>query len=293
MILVGESVHVISKQISSAVESRNPGPIQELAVLQAQAGADYLDLNLGPLSKNPVETVQWVVETVQDAVDLPLSIDTLNPDAMKAALEVCTKTALINCANAGTVGKEKVFPLAKTYSADLIVMTFTEDGMPNDADERAAFVLDIVEYGDELGIPRDRIWIDGLLLPICVNQQQVTQYLEFAKMFEELGTGAKIITGLSNVSSCGTPEQYRQILNRTLYMILKRYGHSALIVDVLDEELVKLNRGEYPELEKIIHRAEDGDEIDLNSLSDLEKAYVKTVDVLMGRQIYSHSWLEE
>lgn len=293
MILVGEGIHVISKQINAAVQDRNPGPTQELARLQEQAGADYLDLNLGLLSKNPVETMQWVVGTVQNAVDLPLSIDTLNSDAMRAALEICREGALVNCANAGKVGKETVFPLAKQYSANLIVMTFTDDGMPDDADGRAECVMDIVEYADELGIPRDKIWIDGVLLPACVNQNQVTQYIEFTKMFEELETGAKTITGLSNVSSCGTPEKHRQILNRTLYMILKRYGHSALIADVLDEEIVKLNRGEYPDLEKIIHRAEDGDEIDPDSLSDMEKAYVKTVDVLMGWQLYSHSWLEE
>jgi len=293
MILVGESIHVGSKEVSAALRMRDSRPIQKLAQSQVEAGADFLDLNLGPLNKDPGQIAQWVVYTVQSVVDTPLSIDTINLTAMEAALKICKVPPLINSANASQSSKETVFPIAKKYSADLIVMTFTDEGMPNDADERIDCVMDIVEYADHVGIPREKIWIDGVLMPACVNQQQVTQYIEFVKMFEELGSGARLITGLSNISSCGTAQEHRGILNRALFVLLKRYGHSALIADVLDEELGRLNRGELPQIEGLIHRAEDGEDIELAELSDTEKAYVKTVDVLLGRQLYSHSWLEE
>jgi 5-methyltetrahydrofolate corrinoid/iron sulfur protein methyltransferase len=293
MILVGESIHVVSRAISNAIQNRDPGPIQELARLQVDAGADYLDLNLGPLTKNPIETAQWVVATVQEVVEVPLSIDTTNPAAMEAALEICKKPPLINSANGTQASKETIFPLAQKYSADLILLTFSDEGMPSDAEERASFVVDILEYANDLGIPNERIWVDAVLMPICVNQQQVLQYVEFVKMFPEVAPGARSITGLSNVSSCGTPGKLRQLLNQALFVMLDRFGHSALIADVLDEDLVRLNQGQLPALVDLIHKAQDGDEIDRQALSGADRAYVQTVDVLMGRKMYSHSWLEE
>jgi len=292
MILIGESIHVISRAINEAVQARNPLPIQDLARRQARAGADYLDLNLGALSRIPVETIQWVVNTVQEAVDLPLAIDTSNPTAMEAALSICRKPPLLNAATATQSSKETLFPLAKKYNADLVVLTFTDDGMPEDADARASCVLEVLEYADELGIPHDKIWVDAVLMPICVNQQQVSQYIEFLKLFPDVAPGARTITGLSNVSSCGVPSDLRQLLNHTLFAILKRHGQAALIADVLDDGLHRLDRGELPEVADLIYRAEDGEIADLDLLSDSDRDYVKTVDVLLGRRIYSHSWLE-
>jgi len=293
MIFIGESIHVVSKVINSAIQERNAVPIRKLAQLQEKAGADYLDLNVGPLSKNPVDTIQWLVNCVQEVVDIPLSIDTTNPLAMEAALEVCEKPALINSANGSEFSKETIFPLAQKYSSDLIILTFSDEGMPTDADERASFVVDILEYANGMGIPNEKIWIDSVLMPVCVNQDQILQYIEFLKMFDDIAPGAKSITGLSNASSCGTPPNLRAMLNRTLFSILNRHGHTALIGDVLDQDLMRLNRGELPEIEELIQRAEDGNQIDYEALSEIERAYVKTVDILTGRKMYSHSWLDQ
>ncbi len=292
MILIGENIHVISKEINGAIEKRNPEPIQKLARLQAEAGANYLDLNLGPLTKNPIETVQWVIHTVQEAVDLPLSIDTINPIAMVAALEVCNKTPLINSASGTSESMEKILPLTQKYSAEVIILALNDEGLPNDADDRADVLMDILEGANSLGIPNERIWIDGLLMPACVNQDQVVQYLDFVQMVPDLAPGAKTVTGLSNISSCGTPKEFRGILNRTFMVMVSQHGQSAVIADVLDEELLRLNRGELPQISQLVSLAMDGEEINLDALSDEERAYVKTVDVLMGRTIYSHSWLE-
>lgn len=293
MILIGEGIHVVSKEINNAIQTRNAAPIQKLARLQEQAGADYLDLNVGPLSKNPVETIQWLVNCVQEAVDIPLSIDTTNPVAMEAALKTCKKPPLINSANGSQASKDTIFPLAQKYSSDLVILTYSDEVMPNDADERASFAVDIIEYANNMGIPNERIWIDAVLFPVCINQQQVLQYIEFLKMFADVAPGAKSITGLSNASSCGTPPLLREIINRTLFVILNRYGHSALIADVLDNDLMRLNRGELSELENLIREAEDGSQINYEALTDLERAYIKTVDILTARKMYSHSWLDE
>ncbi len=293
MILIGESIHIISQDIKAAIEKREPEPIQKLARLQMKAGADYLDLNLGPLIKDPVETVQWVVNTVQEAVDLPLSIDTPNHIAMESALEICKKMPLINSVNDTQSSKETMFPLAKRYSSHVIFVTFNDEGMPNDADERVDMAMEFVENANDLGIPNERIWIDGVLMPACVNQEQVVQYIEFIKIFQEALPGVNTLTGLSNISSCGTPTELRGLLNRTLFIMLNRYAHSALIADVMDEKLIQLNRGEHPGLVELVCKAMDGEDINPESLSGWEKDSVKTVDILTGKKLYSHSWLEE
>ena len=89
MILIGETIHIISQTVNQAVKERNPKPIQDLATAQAEAGAHYIDVNLGPARKDPEATTEWLVKTVQEVTDLPLSIDTLNPVAMEAGLKVC------------------------------------------------------------------------------------------------------------------------------------------------------------------------------------------------------------
>jgi 5-methyltetrahydrofolate corrinoid/iron sulfur protein methyltransferase len=293
IIIIGEGIHVVSKEISEAIKNRNPRPIQKLALLQAEAGADYLDLNLGPLTKDATEIVQWVVSTVQEVVDLPLSIDTPNPAAMEAGLKICKKTPLINSASGMKESREKMLPLAQKYSANVIIMVINDEGLPSDANERATCMMEVVEYTNSLGIPNENIWIDGVLMPACVNQDQIIQYLEFIKMISDLVPRAKTVTGLSNISSCGTPKELRGILNRTFMAMISQYGQSAVIADVSDKELIQLNRGELPEVLELIYRIMDGEDINRENLSQQEIAYLKSVDVLMGKKLYSHSWLED
>ena len=111
MILIGENIHTTSKAINEAIEGRNPEPLHKMAIQEAETGADYLDLNLGPLMNDPEEIMQWVVNTVQDVIDLPLCLDTTNSVAMEAGLKLCKKRPVINSANGMQDSKEKMLPL--------------------------------------------------------------------------------------------------------------------------------------------------------------------------------------
>jgi len=291
--LIGESIHIISKGVSAAVKERNKKPIQDLAVAQTEAGAHYLDLNMGPARKNPEETAEWLVKTVQEVTDLPLSIDTLNPVAMEAGLKACTKARpLLNSASGRTDSKEEMLPLAKKYNTDVVISVLTDRGCPPDVDSRVESIMDTVAYANELGIPNEDIWVDPILLPVSADQKQVLEALEFAKILSDILPGIKSTIGLSNLSN-GTPEELRGILNRTYMTMLGRYGFYSAIADVLDQELVRLNRGDLPQIVDVIHRAMDEEDLDISSLSQQEREYVKTVSTLLGRTLYSHSWLED
>lgn len=291
MVLIGESIHIISKEVNDAVKARDANVIKKLAKDQANAGADYIDLNLGPAKKDPEEVTTWLVNTIQGVTDLPISVDTLNPIAMEAGLKACKKRPLLNSASGKAVSKELMLPLAKKYNTNVVISVITDKGCPPDVDSRTESIMDTVAYANEKGILNEDIWVDPIILPVSADQKQVREAVEFIQILGDLLPGVKSTVGLSNVSN-GTPADLRGILNRTYMVMLGKNGLYSAIADVLDEELVRLNKGEMPKVIDLIYRVMDGETIDLSSLSKAEQDYVKTARVLMGETLYSHAWLE-
>jgi len=291
MILIGESIHIISRVVSEAVRDRNAAPIQDLARRQTAAGADYLDLNLGPARKDPEEVGAWLVNTVQEVTGLPLSLDTMNPLAMEAGLHLCKSRPLLNSASGKTESKEKMMPLAVKYNTQVIISVITDQGCPPDVDSRVESIMETVGYANGLGINNEDIWVDPIILPVSADQKQVREALEFVKILPDLLPGVKSVVGLSNVSN-GTPAELRGILNRTYMVMLEKNGLYSAIADVLDPELVELNRGGSADIRSLIHRVMDGQPIDMAALNETERNYVKTARVLLGETLYSHAWLE-
>ncbi len=294
MIIIGENIHVIAKVVNQAIKARNSKPIQDLAKSQAAAGADYLDLNLGPLTKNPEETIQWAINTVQQVTDLPLSLDTMNPVAMEAGLPLCHKRPLINSASGKKDSKEQTLPLAQKYNCDVIVSVINDRGMPPDVEMKTESIMDTVAYANGLGIPNEDIWVDPIVLPVSTageGQRFAQASLEFIKIIAEVLPGIKSTVGLSNISN-GAPNELRPLLNRTYLLMLQRHGLYSAIADPLDKELMSLIKGEMPDVVSLIYKVMDGEEIDLSSLSQKEIDYVKTARVLTGEVLYSDAWLE-
>ena len=290
MILIGESINVMSKTIGPALKERNPKPIQELAKSESEAGVDYLDINIGPARKAGDELMAWVVNTVQEVTDLPLSLDTTNPVAMETGLKVHKGKALINSISLARMDEE--LPLAKKYNAYMIGLLWGREGMPRDANERGMIAAELIYKADEMGIPNEDIWFDPIVTPaVNVDTNQVKPCLEFMSMLQDIAPGCKSTVGLSNVSN-GTPTHLRPYLNRTYLMMLLKYGLYSAIVDAFDSELINIAKGEKPELVDLVHRVMDGEKPDRSSLTKEEVKYVKTVSVLTGESLYSHSWLE-
>lgn len=291
MILIGEDLNVMSGRIARAIKERDAGPIREFVEAEARNGMDYLDLNVGPVKKSPEETMEWLVRTVQEFTDLPLCLDTTNPAAMEAGLKVCRKKALLNSASGTAESRGTMMPLAAKYSAGLVLSVINDAGLPSNADERAASIMDSMEFAAELGIPNEDIWIDPVLMPVGVDQRQILSYMEFIQMVPDLAPGAKTVCGLSNLSY-GAPKDLRGLLNRTFLVMIQRYGQTGAIVSGFDNELIALDRGDMQGTVRLIHRAMDEEEVDMAPLSQNEREYVKTAQVLMGKTLFSNSWLE-
>ncbi|MBU2609227.1 MAG: dihydropteroate synthase [Chloroflexi bacterium] len=289
MILIGENLNIMSQTLGPAMRGRDPGPVQEMARMETAAGIDYVDLNIGPARKAGDEMMAWVVNTVQEVTDKPLSLDTTNIVAMEAGLKVYKGNALINSISPARADEE--MPFVGKYHADMIGLLWGLDGMPRDADERAMLTMDLTMKANAMGIPNEKIWIDPIVSPISVEINQVIACVEFMSMLQEIAPGCKSTIGLSNISN-GTPTELRPPLNRTYMIMLMKYGLHSAIVDAFDEELIKVARGEMPEIVSLVHRMMDGEKPDFSTLSPKELEYAKTVRVLTGAALYSHSWLE-
>lgn len=291
VICVAENINIMSKTIGPAMKEKNPKPVQNMARVLTENGADYLDLNIGPARKAGDEMMDWLVRTVQEVSDLPLSLDTTNLVAMEAGLKA-NKNAkpLMNSISLQPERLEKGIPLVIQYKADVIGLLWGKEGMPRDANERAAMAVDFIYQANEAGIPTSDIWIDPIATPICVDVNQVLSGLEFMSMLGEIAPEAKSIVGLSNISN-GAPEDLRPYLNRTYMMMLMKYGLYSAIVDGYDKELLSIAKGERPEHVKLVHDIMDGNKPDPASLDTKELEYYKTTRVLMGKVLYSNSWL--
>ena len=290
MILIGENINITTTIAGTAMKERNPEPIQKIAKAEVEAGMDYLDINIGPARKNGDEFMTWMVNTVQEVSDKPLSLDTTNPVAMEAGLKVHKGKALIN--SISLTRMEEELPLVLKYNADLIGLLWGREGMPRDATERGVIVAELMYTANEMGIPNQNIWFDPIVTPVVnVDTNQVKPCLEFMSMLQDIAPECKSTVGLSNISN-GTPHHLRPYLNRTYLVMLMKYGLYSAIVDAFDSELVKIARGQKPEIVDLIYRVMDGEKPDLSSLSEEEVKYVKTVRVLTGETLYSHSWLE-
>ena len=290
MILIGESINIMSKTLGPAMKGRDPKPIQEMAKVEAEAGIDYLDLNIGPARKAGDALMEWMVNTVQEVTDLPLSLDTTNPIAMEAGLKVHKGRALINSVSLERMDEE--LPLVKKYDTDMIGLLWGREGMPRDAAERGAIAAELIYRANELGVSNEEIWFDPIVTPaVNVDTSQVLPCMEFMDMLQDIAPGCKSTIGLSNISN-GTPTHLRPYLNRTYLIMLMKHGLYSAIIDAFDPELIKIARGEMPEIVDLVYRIMDGDKPSLSSLSEEEVKYVKTVRVLTGESLYSHSWLE-
>ena len=291
MYCFGESLNVMNTKIGRAFKERDPKPIQEEAKFQKEKGMDYIDINLGPAKKTGQELLPWVVEVVQETVDLPLLLDTSNIDAIEAGLKVCDRPAIINSIMCRPERYEKMLPLAADYNADFIALLWGPEGLPRDENERAALCVELLYAANEAGIPNEKIWVDGIVTTVNVQQEHAPGLLRFYDMLQDIAPGAKSTCGLSNISN-GAPDHLRDILNQTYAIMLKRSGMASIISDPRDETLTAIAKDQRSDIEEVVHAVMDDNIPDLNNLSKELVDYVKTAKVLMGKMLYSDSWLE-
>ena len=274
MLVIGEKVNIMSKTIGPAMRERDKGPVQAMAVTQVEGGADVLDINLGPATKGGPELMEWVVGVVQEAVPgTRLCLDTMNPAAMEAGLKVCKLQPIMNSTSAERARLETFLPMAKTYDAEIIGLAMTEHGVSRDANERLEAAMTILAAMMEFDVPVDRLYLDPLLLPVSVAQQQAPEAAEAIGMFGLLNEPPpKTTVGLSNIYN-GCPEHVKSPMAAALLAVLIPAGLTSAIMDPNDELQMMVARTDPSELE-------------------LTESLEKSMSVLRNETLYCDSYLD-
>lgn len=235
MILIGERVNAGFKDIKAAIENKDGKVIKDWAVKQRDAGASYIDVNLGTVSNKP-EDLCWMIEMVQGAVDTLISIDNNKPSMLKEAVPVCNKPPLINSTTAVEEKMNDLFPIVAEHGASIIGLVMDETGSPKDADKRVENAGKIIATAMDFGISPEQIFLDPIVMPLKFMQEQAPEILKAASQFQLFSDPpCHMVCGLSNISN-GT--KYKKLINRTFLVMLITNGCDAAICDVMDDDLV-------------------------------------------------------
>lgn len=236
MIIIGELINGMYKDVGRAIANKEADIIQHLAMDQVKAGASVLDVNTGPYSKNPRDDMKWLVDSIQSVTDVSLALDSTKFDVIEEGLKLVKKRAIINSTSADDDKMSKIFELAKKYNAQVIGLAMDKSGVPDNKDKRLELAAAIVAKAMEYGINTDDLYLDPIVLPVNVAQTQGKEVLESLREFRMLCDPAPQTTvGLSNVSQ-GT--KFRPLINRTFVAMAVANGLTSAILDPLDKDLM-------------------------------------------------------
>ena len=236
MIVIGELINGMYKDVSRAIANKEADVIQHLAEEQVKAGATVLDVNTGPYSSNPHDDMKWLVESIQKIVNVPLSFDSTKADVIEGALKLAKGRAIINSTSADNDSMEKIFTMAKRYNAQVIALAMDKTGVPNNKGKRLELAATIIAKAIEYGINIEDIFLDPVVLPINVAQAQAFEVLEAIRDLKILSDPApKSVIGLSNISQ---GVKNRNLIDRTFLTMAIASGLSAAILDPLDNKLM-------------------------------------------------------
>lgn len=243
MLIIGENIHIIAPKIKEAVANRDTAYIQKVALAQWNAGAQVIDLNIGPQKKAGVEIMGWIVDAVQAAIpDVVLSLDTTNAAAIEAGLKKCKNRPFINSTSAEEERLAAMAPLAAKYGANIIALTMTKSGIPVSAEDRFNIAMEILLPAlTEAGVPVENIYFDPLVLTVAGSQEYVPNAVEAVRLMKLWEPPLNTVVGLSNVSNQVSHEN-RSLINRTYLVMLMAAGLDAAIADPLDRELMRFMR---------------------------------------------------
>ncbi len=238
MIVIGERLNGQFKDVEKAIKNKDKKIVQDLAIGQIEAGADYLDVNVGTAvsSSEKKEAMIWLIEAIQEATDQPLALDTPIDAVMEASLKAAKNPPLINSTQADPEQLEKYINWALEYDASIIALTMDKDGVPNDVQKRVALAGNIVVAAMEAGLPFERLFIDPIILPVSAIQTQPGFVLEALKQLQGLSDPSPhFVIGLSNVSQTASENS---LINRTFLAMCIAQGLDSAILDPFDDKLM-------------------------------------------------------
>jgi cobalamin-dependent methionine synthase I len=305
MKLIGENIHIISKKVREAIESRNKEFIQEIALKQKDM--HWIDLNIGPARKGSEGMMLWLTNTILEVLpETRFSFDSSNIKEIESGLKIVKNPSecIVNSASGDPERLENMVRVASEYNSYLIALTLSDEtGIPREADGRMEIACLIMDKVAEMGIDNTKILMDPLVLPVSVDQSQAMEALNAIRMFKESFDPAILTTiGLSNISN-GSPKELRPLINRVFAVMAAGSGLDTAIADAVDYELIRVNNvletqkpqkdsdKLYLNLYGLMQDLGEFEDLTYNKENPEEVAIYKTAEILMNKNIYAHNYI--
>jgi len=237
MFIVGEKLNTSIPEVAKAVELRDATFVQDMARKQAQAGASFVDVNVGTRIHTETEDMEWIVRTIQEALDVSLSIDSPNPEVLRAGLTHHKGDALVNSITLEAKRVQAILPVLEEFRPRVVALTMDDEGIPEGGKRRCEIGQRLIALLTGGGIPEDNIYLDPLIRPISTEQNAGIVVLDAIQRLRDSSDKAHIICGLSNISY-GLPK--RSLVNRAFLIMAMARGLDAVILDPLDRRLTSL-----------------------------------------------------
>lgn len=235
MIIIGEKINGTIPGVKKAIEEKDEELIRNLAVKQVEAGADYLDVCAGTAPEVEADTLKWLMDIVQDSVEIPLCIDSPNPRIIEQVFQYARKPGIINSVSEEGEKCEVIYPLISGTEWQVIALTCDKKGIPSDVQTRVEITRLMVEKAQNHNISPDRLHIDPLVMALSADNQSLLNFIETLRKVKELYPTIKVTSGLSNISF-GMP--LRRIINQHFLTIATYAGMDSAILDPCNREIL-------------------------------------------------------
>jgi 5-methyltetrahydrofolate--homocysteine methyltransferase len=234
MKIIGEKINGTRKLVGKAIAERDGTFIQNLAKKQVDAGAHWLDVNAGTHPDHEADDLVWLIQLVQDVVDVPLCLDSANPPALRRAMQVVKRTPMINSISGEAARLEGILPIAAEFGCEVIALCMGDQGIPPTTDARLAVIARVFEATRAANVPDEKVYVDPLAMTIATNNQAGQVTFTTMRAVRAQYPSAHISCGLSNVSF-GLP--VRSLINRTFLVLALSAGMDTALIDPNDREL--------------------------------------------------------
>ena len=235
MIIIGEKINGAIPGVKMAIEERDKEFIRDLAVKQAEAGADYIDVCAGTDPAIEADALRWLIEIVQEAVTVPLCIDSPNPRVIEQVFSLAKRPGIVNSVSAERDKYDIIYPLIQGTEWQAIVLTCDNNGIPADVKDRVGIAKRLVEAAGQFDIAPDRLHIDPLVIALSTDNQSLLKFIEAAREIKKIYPSIKITSGLSNISF-GMP--LRRVVNQSFLTLAMYAGMDSAIMDPCNQEMM-------------------------------------------------------
>lgn len=234
MIFIGEKINGSIPAVAEAIANRDAEVIRERARIQAESGADYIDICASVPEEKEVETLHWLIDLVQEVTDIPICIDSPSARSCVAAMKFCKKPGIINSVSGEGNKCEIVFPVISGTDWQVVALLCAQ-GIPTSAEERVEVFHDIMEKAKKYNIKPSRIHIDPLVEMLCTSENGIKMIVDVMKSIKREYPDIHITGAVSNISF-NLP--IRKLLNQAFVVLAMNAGMDSAVLDPTNRDMI-------------------------------------------------------